>query len=189
MDGSCTIMTTKFGLAQPVRRVEDPRLLKGDGRYTDDISLPGMLHGVVLRSPHAAARIAAVDTAAARVLPGVAAIYTSADLNADGIGGVPCAVPVQNRDGSERANPPHPVLADGAVRHVGDPVAFIVADTVKAGRDAAELIDVRYDILPAITDLGTATNEGVALVWPDVKDNVGVDWDDGDRPKTEARVA
>ena len=88
---------SKFGLAQPVRRVEDPRLLKGDGRYTDDISLPGMLHAVILRSPHAAARITAIDTAAARAVPGVAAIYTGADLNADGIGGLPCAVPVQNQ--------------------------------------------------------------------------------------------
>ncbi|MBV8400787.1 MAG: xanthine dehydrogenase family protein molybdopterin-binding subunit, partial [Acetobacteraceae bacterium] len=162
---------SKFGLAQPVRRVEDPRLLKGDGRYTDDIKLPGMLHAVVLRSPHAAARITSIDTAAGRVVPGVAAIYTSADLNADGIGGLPCAVPVQNRDGSERASPPHPVLADGAVRHVGDPVALIVADTVKAGRDAAELIDVRYDILPSMVDLEKAIEDGATLVWPEVKRN------------------
>jgi aerobic carbon-monoxide dehydrogenase large subunit len=172
-----------------VRRVEDPRLLKGDGRYTDDISLPGMLHGVVLRSPHAAARIAAIDTAGARAVPGVAAIYTSADLNADDIGGLPCAVPVQNRDGSERAGPPHPVLADGAVRHVGDPVAFIVADTIKAGRDAAELIDVRYEILPAIVDLDRAMDDGVALVWPEVKNNVVFDWEIGNKDMAEALFA
>ena len=180
---------SKFGLAQPVRRVEDPRLLKGGGRYTDDINPPGLLHAVILRSPHAAASIRSIDTAAAKAVPGVAAIYTSADLNADGIGGLPCAVPVKNRDGSDRANPPHPVLADGAVRHVGDPVAFIVAETVQAGRDAAELIDIRYDILPSITDLGTATNEGVPLVWPDVKNNVAFDWEIGDRAKTEALFA
>ena len=88
-------MTTRFGLAQPVRRVEDPRLLKGDGRYTDDISLPGMLAGVVLRSPHAAATITAIDTAAAAALPGVRAIYTAADYRADGIGTLPCATPVK----------------------------------------------------------------------------------------------
>ncbi|HUZ65736.1 MAG TPA: xanthine dehydrogenase family protein molybdopterin-binding subunit, partial [Acetobacteraceae bacterium] len=129
---------TKFGLAQPVRRVEDPRLLLGHGRYTDDIRLPGMLYGVVLRSPHAAATITSIDTAAAAALPGVAAVYTGADLSADGIGPLPCAVALVNRDGSAMATPPHPVLAQGAVRHVGDPVAFVVADSVKAARDAAE---------------------------------------------------
>ncbi|MBV8573719.1 MAG: xanthine dehydrogenase family protein molybdopterin-binding subunit, partial [Acetobacteraceae bacterium] len=180
---------SKFGLAQPVRRVEDPRLLKGDGRYTDDIKLPGMLHAVVLRSPHAAARITSIDTAGARAVPGVAAIYTSADLNADGIGGLPCAVPVQNRDGSERASPPHPVLADGAVRHVGDPVALIVADTVKAGRDAAELIDVRYDILPSMVDLEKAIEDGATLVWPEVKRNIVFDWEIGNKATVEALFA
>ena len=148
-----TAFMTKFGLAQSVRRVEDPRLLNGGGRYTDDIVLPGMLHGVVLRSPHAAAKLGAIDTAAARSVPGVKAIYTAADLNADGIAPMPCAAPVQNRDGSDMASPPHPALADGAVRHVGDPVAFIVADTAAAARDAAELIAVDYAIEPAITDI------------------------------------
>src|ERR1700733_10194407 len=88
---------TKFGLAQPVRRVEDPRLLIGQGRYTDDIVLPGLLHGIVLRSPHAAARISRIDTAAAASLDGVKAIYTAADLHTDGIGTLPCAAPVENR--------------------------------------------------------------------------------------------
>src|ERR1700760_1442985 len=111
-------MSTKFGLAQPVRRVEDPRLLKGAGRYTDDIVLPGMLYGVVLRSPHANATITAINSAAAGSVAGVKAIYTAADLKADNIGSLPCAAPVTNRDGSAMASPPHPVLADGAVRHV-----------------------------------------------------------------------
>ena len=131
---------TKFGLAQSVRRVEDPRLLIGAGRYTDDIQLPGTLRGIVLRSPHAAARSRGIDTGVARGMPGVAAIYTAADLKADGIGPLPCAVSLNNRDGSAMASPPHPVLADGAVRHVGDPVAFIVADSAQAARDAAEAI-------------------------------------------------
>ncbi|MCL2428851.1 MAG: xanthine dehydrogenase family protein molybdopterin-binding subunit, partial [Alphaproteobacteria bacterium] len=127
---------SKFGLAQPVRRVEDPRLLKGAGSYMDDIVRSGLLHGVVLRSPHAAARITALDVAPARSLPGVAAIYTCADLKADGIGTLPCAAPLTNRDGSAMPLPPRPALADGAVRHVGDPVGFIVAETAKAARDA-----------------------------------------------------
>ena len=125
--------TTKFGLAQPVRRVEDPRLLKGAGRYTDDIVLPGMLFGVVLRSPHAAATITRLDTTAAAKLPGVAGIYTAADLSADGVGPLPCAALVENRDGTPQAAPPHPALAEGVVRHVGDPVAFIVAVHDQAG--------------------------------------------------------
>jgi len=182
-------MTTKFGLAQPVRRVEDPRLLKGDGRYTDDIVLPGMLHGIVLRSPHAAGRITRSDTAAAAALPGVRAIYTAADLAADGIGTLPCAAPVQNKDGSAMASPPHPVLADGAVRHVGDPVAFIVADTAKQARDAAELIEVDYDILPSATDLGSAMDAGSAAVWPESGNNVVFDWDIGDKAATDAEFA
>jgi aerobic carbon-monoxide dehydrogenase large subunit len=91
---------TKFGLAQSIRRVEDPRLLLGRGRYTDDILLPGMLHGIVLRSPHAAAKINRIDTKAAASVEGVKAIYTGADFKADGIGPMPCAAPVQNRDGS-----------------------------------------------------------------------------------------
>ncbi|MGE0223522.1 MAG: xanthine dehydrogenase family protein molybdopterin-binding subunit [Acetobacteraceae bacterium] len=182
-------MTTKFGLAQPVRRVEDPRLLKGAGRYTDDIMLPGMLHGIVLRSPHAAARITGIDTAAAAAMPGVRGIYTAADLATDGIGTLPCATPVQNRDGSDMASPPHPVLADGTVRHVGDPVAFIVADNPKQARDAADAIDVGYDILPSITDLATAMDDGVPAVWEQAKNNLVFDWEIGDKAATDAQFA
>lgn len=180
---------TKFGLAQPIRRVEDLRLLKGNGRYTDDINLPGMLHGVVLRSPHAAASFAVVNTEAAKTVPGVVAIYTHVDLNADGIGGLPCAVPMKNRDGTDRADVPHPVLADRAVRHVGDPVAFIVAENVKAGRDAAELVEIDYDIKPSITELARATDDDAPLVWPNVKNNVAFDWAIGDKEKTDELFA
>ena len=180
---------TKFGLAQSVRRVEDPRLLNGGGRYTDDIVLPDMLHGIVLRSPHAAAKLGAIDTTAAASVAGVKAIYTAADLNADGIAPMPCAAPVQNRDGSDMASPPHPALADGAVRHVGDPVAFIVADTPKAARDAAELISVDYTVEPAVTDVVAATGPGVPLVWPDVTNNVAFDWGIGDQAATDALFA
>ncbi len=179
-------MTTKFGLAQPVRRVEDPRLLMGGGRYTDDIALPGMLWGAVLRSPHAAARLGAIDSAAAAALPGVVAIYTHADLAADGIGGLPCAIPLKNRDGSPRVDPPHPVLADGAVRHVGDPVAFVIAETQKAARDGAEAITVEYDVLPSATDLATATAAGQPAVWPEAPNNVCFDWETGDKARVDA---
>lgn len=180
---------TKFGLAQPIRRVEDLRLLKGNGRYTDDINLPGMLHGVVLRSPHAAASFAVVNTEAAKTVPGVVAIYTHVDLNADSIGGLPCAVPMKNRDGTDRADVPHPVLADRAVRHVGDPVAFIVAENVKAARDAAELVEIDYDIKPSITELARAMDDDAPLVWPNVKNNVAFDWAIGDPEKTDELFA
>ena len=180
---------TKFGVAQSVRRVEDPRLLKGGGRYTDDIVLPGMLHGVVVRSPHAAARINRVDTAAAKALPGVHGVYTAGDLQADGLGPLPCVAPVDNRDGSKMHDKPRPALAGDAVRHVGDPVAFVVADTAEAARDAAELVAVDYDALPSITDLSVATETGAALVWPDVANNTAFDWSIGDKAATDAEFA
>jgi carbon-monoxide dehydrogenase large subunit len=187
--GDTIMATTKFGLAQPVRRVEDPRLLKGMGRYTDDIVLPGMLHGIVLRSPHAAAKILSIATTDAKALPGIKAIYTAADLKAAGLGTLPCAAPVQNRDGSDMASPPHPVLADGAVHHVGDPVAFIVADTSEQARDAAEMIEVDYDLLPSATDLATTMNPGTPPVWAGVKNNTVFDWEIGDKAATEAAFA
>ena len=180
---------TKFGLAQPVRRVEDPRLLVGGGRYTDDIALPGMLWAAVLRSPHACARFGAIDTAEALAIPGVVAVYTGADLAADGIGGLPCAIPLKNRDGSARLDPPHPVLADGTVRHVGDPVAFVVAETQKAARDGAEAIAVDYEVLPSVTDLAAAMDPAEPSVWPDAANNVCFDWDVGDKDKTDALFA
>jgi len=176
----------KFGAAQSVRRVEDTRLLRGDGRYTDDITRPGTLVGAVLRSPHAAARITFINADAARRMPGVAAVYTGADLVADGMGHIPCAVLLVNRDGTERQDTPRPALADGAVRFVGDAVAFVVAETHEAARDAAEAIQVEYDVLPSVTDLRTAAEPGAALVWPDKPGNVGFDWETGDKAQVDA---
>ncbi len=179
----------KFGVAQPVRRVEDPRLLLGAGRYTDDIVLANEAFGVVLRSPHAFARIVSIDTEAAKQAPGVLGVYTSADLAADGIGELPCAIPLNNRDGSPRAEVWHPVLAEEFVRHVGDPVAFIVAETHQAGRDAAELVNVEYDIMPSSTDLGATMDPGAAQVWPQAPRNVCFDWETGNKARTEELFA
>jgi carbon-monoxide dehydrogenase large subunit len=176
---------TKFGMAQPVRRVEDPRLLLGHGRYTDDIAADGALHGFVLRSGYAAAKITAIDTEAAKTLPGIVAIYTAADLAADNIGALPCVIPLKNRDGSPRANVPHPILAADTVRHVGDPVAFIVAETIQAARDAAEAVVIDYDGLPSITELSEAMNPDAALVWPEVASNICFDWETGDKAAVE----
>src|SRR5574337_904997 len=182
-------MTTKFGLAQPVRRVEDLRLLLGNGRYTDDVRPLREATGVVLRSPHAAARIVSIDAKSARSMPGVLGVFTAADLKADCIGGLPCAAPVENRDGSAMVNPLRPLLADGTARHVGDPVAFIVAETAKAARNAAEAVAVEYEVLPAATDLAHAMDPGQPQVWPESKNNISFDWEVGDKARVEALFA
>ena len=127
----------KFGIGQSVRRLEDPRLLTGGGRYTDDTRLEGAAaRAYVLRSPHAHADIKRVDTAAARKAPGVLLVLTGDDVKKEGFGDVPCIVPLENRDGSPRGDTPRPMLAQGRVRHVGDPVAMVVAETLEQAKDA-----------------------------------------------------
>jgi carbon-monoxide dehydrogenase large subunit len=179
----------KFGLSQPVRRIEDPRLLKGGGRYTDDISTPGGLHGYLLRSPHAHARILSIDTAAATALPGVHAVLTGKEWMDEGLGPIPCTVPLKNRDGSPRAETPRYGLAVDRVRHVGDPVAFIVADTVLAARDAAEAIFVDYEVLPSVTELSRAMEPGQPQVWDAAPNNTCFDWAIGDKELTDSLFA
>ncbi|WP_341895827.1 xanthine dehydrogenase family protein molybdopterin-binding subunit [Ferrovibrio terrae] len=180
---------TKFGQSQPVRRVEDQRFITGKGRYTDDISLPGQAHGVFLRSPYAHARVLKIDTTAAKAAPGVLAVYTIADLKAANIGDLPCTIPLKNRDGSMRADPPRPALADGMVRHVGDPVAFVVAETAALARDASELIEVDYDGLPAAADLATAMQPGQPQIWAEAPNNRVFDWEVGDKAKVDGIFA
>jgi carbon-monoxide dehydrogenase large subunit len=182
------MIMAKFGLSQPLRRIEDPRLLRGGGRYTDDIALPGAAQGYVLRSPHAAARINGIDTAAAKGMPGVLAVLTHADWQAEELGEIPCVIPLQNRDGSDRANTPRGALADGMVRHVGDPVAFVVAETREQAKDAAEAILVEYEVLLAATDLATAHLPGAPTVWEGAAGNIAFDWEAGDAAKTEELI-
>lgn len=179
----------KFGMAQPVKRVEDVRLLKGHGTYTDDVNQPGALHVVILRSPHAHATIKAIDTKAALALPGVVAIYTASDLDADKVGPIPCMVPITNQDGSARADAPRPILAKGTVRHVGEAVAMVVAETASAGRDAAEAIMVDYDTKPSITALAQARDPAAPQVRADVPRNTVFDWATGDKDKVDALFA
>ncbi|HLY56783.1 MAG TPA: xanthine dehydrogenase family protein molybdopterin-binding subunit [Stellaceae bacterium] len=169
----------QFGMGQAVRRTEDSRLLTGGGRYIDDVPEPAAAIGFVLRSPHAHARILGIETAAARAVPGVVAVYTAADLAADGVGPIP-AMTVANRDGSPAAAPPRLVLATDRVRHVGDQVAFIVAETMEAARDAAELVEVDYEALASVTDTARALEPGQPLIWDDVPANIAVDWETGD---------
>ncbi|MGE0723592.1 MAG: xanthine dehydrogenase family protein molybdopterin-binding subunit [Alphaproteobacteria bacterium] len=179
----------QFGMGQAVRRVEDMRLLTGNGRYTDDISLPRQSFAYVLRSPHAHATIDRIDVAAARGAAGVLGVFTHADLAADGIGDMPCLAPLTNRDGSAMVLPPRPALAAGKVRHVGDAVALVVAETLAAARDAAELIEIDYGELPAATDTVKATSAGQPLVWDDVPSNVAFDWAQGDESAVSAAFA
>ncbi len=179
----------KFGLSQPMRRVEDPRLLRGGGRYTDDISLPGQAFGVVVRSPHAHAAITGIDKAPALAVPGVLAVFTGADLRAMGLGDVPCAIPLKNRDGSDRAETPRPALAVGRVRHVGDPVAFVVAESPQAAKDGAEALAVDYDVLPSATDLATALDAGQPQLWDSAKGNLCFDWETGSKAETDRLFA
>src|SRR4029450_10688319 len=134
----------KFGIGQPMRRHEDLRLITGRGRYTDGIILPRMTHAFVLRAAVAHAHIKRTGVAAARRMRGVLFVATGEDVRADGLGDVPCMVPLVNRDGTPRHAPPRPVLALGRVRHVGEPVAVVVAETLTAARDAAEAIEAEY---------------------------------------------
>src|SRR3954447_3684761 len=176
----------KFGIGQPVRRVEDPRLVTGAGRYSDDINLPNQVHGFVLRSPHGHARIRGIDTSAAKAAPGVLAILTGAEL---GSAGIPCMIPLKNRDGSNRADPLHPILCRDEVNYVGDNVAFVVAETRAQAQDAAELIEVDHDVLPAVADPAKAMDAGQPQVHPEAPRNVAFDWHYGDAAVTDAAFA
>ena len=135
------------GIGASVRRTEDYRFLTGNGHYTDDINRAGQTYAYFLRSPHAHATIAKIDTAAAKTAPGVVAVFTGADMAADGIGGLPCGWLVKDKHGEPHKAPGHPVIALDTVRHVGDQVAVVIAETLAQARDAAELIEVTYEAL------------------------------------------
>jgi carbon-monoxide dehydrogenase large subunit len=181
------VVTPFEGIGASVKRKEDLRFLSGRGQYTDDINRPGQAHAFLLRSPHAHARIAALDTAKAAAMPGVIAIYTGADLA--GIGGLPCGWQIHNKDGTPMAEPKHPVLAEGKVRHVGDPVAVVVAETRAQARDAAEAIEVDYKVLPAVANMTAAQASGAAEVHDGVAGNLCYDWHIGDAGMVEAAFA
>jgi carbon-monoxide dehydrogenase large subunit len=177
----------KFGVGQPVRRVEDARLLTGKGRYTDDIGVPDQAYAYVLRSPHAHAAIKGIDAKAAAKMPGVLAVLTGADVAADGLGDILCKVDYKNRDGSAMAKPRRPALAQGRVRFVGDPVALVVAETPARARDAADAIAVDYDPLPAVADTAAALKPGAPQIWPEIKGNLALDWQMGDESAVDAQ--
>ncbi|MEM7407049.1 MAG: xanthine dehydrogenase family protein molybdopterin-binding subunit [Pseudomonadota bacterium] len=180
----------KFGIGQSVPRSEDPRLLRGGGRYTDDINVPGQVYAVFVRSPYAHARIVAVDADAARAEAGVLAVYTGADIAASGLGSLPTFapkfVPLFRPDGSPIHVPAHPALAFEKVAFVGDPVAFVVARSVAEARAAAELVEVDYEQLPANARASEASHSHP--VWDECPDNVCFKFEVGDRAAVQSAL-
>jgi carbon-monoxide dehydrogenase large subunit len=182
-------MMGEFALGQSVPRFEDPRLLRGGGRYVDDMVLPRMAFGHVLRSPHAHARIRSIDTSAAKTAPGVLAVLTGAEWEASGWGDLPSAAGNKRRDGSPSYRPRYPALVKDRVRWVGDYVAFVVAEARTQAADAAELIEVEYEPLPAAVSTEDAAKPGVPPVWDEVPDNVCFVYLEGDKAAADAAFA
>ncbi|MEL6925263.1 MAG: molybdopterin cofactor-binding domain-containing protein, partial [Bacteroidota bacterium] len=176
---------TKF-IGQSIKRVEDKRFLTGKGKYTDDIVLPGMTYAYILRSPYAHANITNIDTSAAEAHEGVVAVYTGAHLAE--VNGVPCGWQVNFKNGDIMKEPKHPLLVADKVRHVGDGVAIVIAEDRETARDAADLIVVDYEELPAVTDPRAAAADGAPLVHDDVPNNTCYDWELGN-PKSEVDEA
>ncbi|MHA1565250.1 MAG: xanthine dehydrogenase family protein molybdopterin-binding subunit [Alphaproteobacteria bacterium] len=177
------------GIGARVKRVEDQRFLTGKGNYVDDINRPNQTYAHFLRSPHAHARIASVDTAAAAASDGVVAVFTGQDIADAGVGGIPCGWQIHNKDGSPMAEPPHPMLVADKARHVGDQVAMVIAESREQARDAAEKIVVDYEILGSVTSTDAAIKDGAAQVHDDVANNTCYDWELGDKEATEAGFA
>jgi len=179
----------QFGVGQAVRRFEDRRLLTGHGQYTDDISVEGQCYGYVVRSPLAHARIASIDVEAARRSPGVLAVYTGADFKAAGVKPIPCMAVIPGRDGKPVTVPEYEIIATDRVRHIGNPLAFIVATTLEAAHDAAELVEVDYEDLPAVTDAPAALAADAPVLHEGMESNLCLDFAVGDEAGTQAAFA
>jgi carbon-monoxide dehydrogenase large subunit len=169
------------GIGASVRRKEDLRFLSGKGNYTDDINRPGQLHAYIKRSDRPHATINAINIAAASAAPGVVKVFVGADMEAEGIGGLPCGWQIHSKDGAPMAEPPHPVIATGKVRHVGDPVAVVIAESKQQAKNAAELLDIDYADLPAVANLTDAVAQGAPEVHDGVAGNLCYDWVIGDK--------
>jgi carbon-monoxide dehydrogenase large subunit len=177
----------KFGIGQPVPRSEDPTLVRGEGCYTDDVKLAGEAYAVMVRSrvPHGV--IKSIDTSAARKMPGVLGVYTGADLG--GYGTLKCIVPFKNRDGTPMKQPPRPALPTDKVRFVGDPIAFVVAETLLQAKDAAEAVEVEIESLPAVIRPEEAARPGAPLIHDEAPGNVALDYHYGDSEQVTAAFA
>jgi carbon-monoxide dehydrogenase large subunit len=171
-------------IGQSVRRKEDNRFLTGAGQYTNDVAVANATHAYFLRSPHAHANLRKVDTARAKAAPGVVAVFTGADLT--GVNGLPCGWLITGSDGAPMKEPPHPVLAQGKVRYVGDGIAIVIADTLDHAKDAAELIDVDYDVLPAVVNCVDALKPGAPQLHEGAPGNKCYTWALGDKAAVDA---
>ncbi len=177
---------TSTGIGAPVRRREDFRFITGSGQYVDDISRPGQAYAFFVRSPHAHAIIKNIDLSAALKAPGVLGIYTGKDLAADKIGGLICGWMIHSKDGTPMKVGPHPALATEKVRYVGDHVAVVIAETLNQARDAAELVAVEYEVLPAVVDLATAQDPGQPQIHAEAPNNTVFQWHLGDKDAVDA---
>ncbi len=171
-------MPKDSGIGASSKRREDVRFLTGAGNYTDDINVAGQAYVHFLRSDIAHGRITSLDTSAAEAMPGVVKVFTGKDF--EGVGGMPCGWEVTDKHGAPMQEPAHPILAQGKVRHVGDPIAAVVADSLEQARDAAEAIDLEIEELPAVIDMKAAAQEGATLVHDDLKNNICYDWQLGE---------
>ncbi|MCA1452417.1 xanthine dehydrogenase family protein molybdopterin-binding subunit [Bradyrhizobium sp. BRP22] len=183
------IALQKYGVGQPVRRKEDDTLVRGKGKYTDDFSLPGQAYCWMVRSSHAHGIIKGIDTSAARAMPGVLGVWTGADLAAANYNPFTCGMPLKSRDGSPLLQTNRPPLPTDKVRFVGDPVAFVVAETVAQARDAAEAVEVDIEELPAVTDAAEAAKPGAPQLYDHIPNNVALDYHYGDTDKINAAFA
>jgi len=183
------IALQKYGVGQPVRRKEDDTLVRGKGKYTDDFTLPGQAYCWMVRSSHAHGIIKGIDTAAAKAMPGVLGVWTGKDLEAAGYNPFTCGLPLKSRDGSPLLQTNRPALPTDKVRFVGDPVAFVVAETLAQARDAAEAVEVDIEPLPAVTDAAEATKPGAPQLYDHIPSNVALDYHYGDTAKIDAAFA
>jgi len=179
----------RYAVGQPVPRKEDPILLRGQGRYSDDLNLPGQAYGVMVRSTIAHGVIRAIDTAAAKAMPGVLAVLTGQDLIDAGMGNMPSGMAFKNKDGSDMPKPVQPILTTDKVRFVGDPIGLVVAETKQQAKDAAEAIYADIDILPAVTDAAAAAAPGAPLLYDATPGNIILDFQHGDAAAVEAAFA
>jgi carbon-monoxide dehydrogenase large subunit len=183
------IALQKYGVGQPIRRKEDETLVRGKGKYTDDFDLPGQAYAWIVRSSHAHGIIRSIDTSAAKAMPGVLGVWTGADLVAADYGPYTCGLPLKSRDGTPLLQTNRPALVSDKVRFVGDPVAFVVAETLAQARDAGEAVVLDIEPLPAVTEPAEAAKPGAPQLYDHIPNNVALDYHYGDAAKVEAAFA
>ncbi len=179
---------SKYGIGQPVLRFEDPRLLRGQGHFINDVNMHGQAYAVFVRSPHAHARIRSIDVEAAKNSPGVVAVYTGHDVKADGLGMPKANMPRKRPDGTPMFAPQRPPLVTDRVRYVGDPVAMVIADSLAEAKDAAELVEIDYEAIRSVTLTEDTVKPGAPAVWDDCPDNISNHVERGKKLETDEAI-